>query len=237
MGTVKVQEGSCSSVPKYPELICGGKAIDTNDKNQPTGDIPVYFGAGCFWHFQHEFIEAERQILKRNDESLTALAGYGGSKQAGYSDPVCYHNSRHFNEYSKLGYAEAVGLKIPAESFEAFAETYINLLDFPSGNRGDAGDRGAEYRSVVAFPGGMKSPYAKKLQALADAKMAKFVVFKEGAGSDPDTLNKRTVYVHDIDKFVFHRAELYHQFHDGFMPGRQYPNSYHDLRTLKQKLG
>jgi hypothetical protein len=61
-------------------------------------------------------------------------------------------------------------LNIPIDKFSKFAETYINLLSFPSGNRGDTGDRGAEYRSVVGFPGGMVSPYVKILQDLADKK-------------------------------------------------------------------
>ena len=26
--------------------------------------VKVYFGAGCFWHVQHELIEAERQVLR-----------------------------------------------------------------------------------------------------------------------------------------------------------------------------
>ena len=41
-------------------------------------DVGLYFGSGCFWHVQHELIQAERQILGRNDQSLTALVGYAG---------------------------------------------------------------------------------------------------------------------------------------------------------------
>jgi len=83
----------------------------------------------------------------------------------------------------------------------------------------------------------MNSSYVKILQDLADKKMKNFVTFKKGNGSDPDTLGKRTVWVHDINEFPFHNAELYHQFHDGFMPGRQYPSDYHKLKELKQKQG
>ena len=32
-----------------------------------------YWGVGCFWHTQHEFIEAERRILGRTDEQLTVV--------------------------------------------------------------------------------------------------------------------------------------------------------------------
>lgn len=30
-----------------------------------------YWGVGCFWHTQHEFIGAEKRILGRTDEQLT----------------------------------------------------------------------------------------------------------------------------------------------------------------------
>lgn len=31
----------------------------------------VYFGVGCFWHVQHEFVETERKVLHREDSDLT----------------------------------------------------------------------------------------------------------------------------------------------------------------------
>ena len=30
-----------------------------------------YWGVGCFWHAQHEFVEAEKRILGRTDDQLT----------------------------------------------------------------------------------------------------------------------------------------------------------------------
>eukprot|EP00568_Trieres_chinensis_P004342 CAMPEP_0183303442 /NCGR_PEP_ID=MMETSP0160_2-20130417/8881_1 /TAXON_ID=2839 ORGANISM="Odontella Sinensis, Strain Grunow 1884" /NCGR_SAMPLE_ID=MMETSP0160_2 /ASSEMBLY_ACC=CAM_ASM_000250 /LENGTH=127 /DNA_ID=CAMNT_0025466349 /DNA_START=59 /DNA_END=439 /DNA_ORIENTATION=+ len=38
----------------------------------------VYFGVGCFWHIQHEFVEAERRLLGRSDDRLTSRTGYAG---------------------------------------------------------------------------------------------------------------------------------------------------------------
>ena len=52
--------------PAFAETATGGDIVD------------VYFGSGCFWHVQHEFVEAERKYLSRNDGQLTALAGYAG---------------------------------------------------------------------------------------------------------------------------------------------------------------
>jgi hypothetical protein len=34
-------------------------------------DISLYFGVGCFWHVQHEFVETERRVLGRTDTELT----------------------------------------------------------------------------------------------------------------------------------------------------------------------
>ena len=41
-------------------------------------DIPLYFGNGCFWHIQHELVNAEQKVLGRTDEGLTSAAGYAG---------------------------------------------------------------------------------------------------------------------------------------------------------------
>lgn len=34
----------------------------TNDKTI----VPVYFGLGCFWHIQHEFVQTEVRVLQRS---------------------------------------------------------------------------------------------------------------------------------------------------------------------------
>jgi hypothetical protein len=38
-------------------------------------------------------------------------------------------------------------------------------------------------------------------------------------------------------QFPFYQGEIYHQFHDGFMPGEQYGDSYHSLRADAIKDG
>lgn len=75
--------------------------------------IPVYFGAGCFWHVQHEFVEAEIKFLKRTEKQLTARAGYAGGMKLGKDGRVCYHNLGGKDEYGKMGHCEVVGLSIP----------------------------------------------------------------------------------------------------------------------------
>merc|ERR1712048_1325501 len=56
-------------------------------------NIEVYFGCGCFWHVQHEFVEAERKILQRGDKQLTSLVGYAGCNGGLRNGKVCYHNT------------------------------------------------------------------------------------------------------------------------------------------------
>lgn len=37
----------------------------------------------------------------------------------------------------------------------------------------------------------------------------------------------------DSNEFKFYQGEIYHQFHDGFMPGESYPQSYNDIVKIK----
>ena len=52
-----------------------------------------------------------------------------------------------------------------------------------------------------------------------------------GAGNEPDTFMKNTVYVMDTKAFPFHTAEIYHQFHNDFK-GPRYPAAYNALKDL-----
>ena len=58
---------------------------------EDSGLVSVYFGCGCFWHVQHEFVEAERNILQRSDDAITSRAGYAGGKAGSLDGKVCYH--------------------------------------------------------------------------------------------------------------------------------------------------
>jgi len=63
------------------------------------------------------------------------------------------------------------------------------------------------------------------------------MTLKPGAGNDPDTLGKRTIWVYDTAAFPFHQAEVYHQMHDGFFPGEDYPRAYNDLALAYYRAG
>jgi hypothetical protein len=115
--------------------------------------------------------------------------------------------------------------------------------------------------SVVGIPGGVSGQLYPALEAAAARRG---VVLRAGAGSDADTLGTGEVWVLDSAAFPFRAAELYHQFHgqpsglplllpayamsyilthavlvraDGFMPGEQYPRSYHALRATALQRG
>eukprot|EP00804_Cyclotella_cryptica_P012284 CCRYP_019984-RC/>CCRYP_019984-RC protein AED:0.17 eAED:0.17 QI:0/0.33/0.25/1/0.33/0.25/4/575/266 len=183
-------------------------AANANDNNDSLQD--VYFGAGCFWHVQHEFVLAERTLLGRKDNELTSRTGYAGGFKT--------------DEEGRLGHGEVVGMTIPESSVGDFAVEYFKLFGDKPIERADPMDKGGEYRSLLGLPGGTKHPKYQLVEAAANARGMKLV---EGKGNDPDTLGKRIVYVMDSNKFPFYQAEVYHQFHNDFLTpayGKEYNN-------------
>jgi peptide methionine sulfoxide reductase MsrA len=198
-------------------------------------EIDVYFGCGCFWHVQHEFAEAERRILGRSDKELTARVGYAGGNGGAKDGKVCYHNAAKISDYGSLGHAEVVRLRMPPSKFGDFAKEYFKLFD-TDGNRPDQlGDRGLEYRNVVGVPGGSKSLLAQELVDASKSEGDK-LDFSVGKGSDAD--RRAVAYVMDTQQHPFYLGEIYHQFHDGFNWGENYPDSYNRLANdlVKEKL-
>eukprot|EP00960_Hanusia_phi_P055976 763116-Hanusia_phi.AAC.7 len=98
-------------------------------------EVKVYFGCGCFWHVQHEFVVAEEKILGRRNAQITALTGYAGGTEVGRDGKVCYHNMFGDSDYGSLGHSEAVELSIPPSKFGQVAQVYMNL--FINGERAD----------------------------------------------------------------------------------------------------
>jgi len=196
--------------------------------------IDVWFGCGCFWHVQHEFVEAERKLLGRSDKELTARAGYAGGKAGDKDGKVCYHNAARISDYGSLGHAEVVSLKIPKSSFPDFVAEYTALFNKDGFRPDQLGDKGPEYRNLVGIPGGVDSPLAKQLIEVS-SKTGDKLDFAKGKGDDPDV--RALVFVMDSDMFPFYVAEQYHQFHDGFNIGENYPNSYNNLAVMLARDG
>lgn len=206
---------------------------------QPT--MKVYFGAGCFWHVQHELYGEEVATLQRSPMAVTAITGYAGGRGAAPDGRVCYHNKQQVADYGALGHAEVVQVEIPVSAFGDFCIKYFALFG-TDGLRHDTKDRGAEYRSVLGLPGGESSPlYAAVKQAAADSPGG--LTLARGQGEDGDTFSDKTVYVYDSNAFPFFPAELYHQFHNDYLgnirPGEplNYGKSYNALQQSLSKAG
>mmetsp|Transcript_27217 Transcript_27217/g.58480 ORF Transcript_27217/g.58480 Transcript_27217/m.58480 type:complete len:301 (+) Transcript_27217:67-969(+) len=213
-----------------------GLTLPTNaNAAEDEGLIDVYFGCGCFWHVQHEFVQAEKRILNRSDDELTARAGYAGGKAGALDGKVCYHNFNRVSDYGPLGHAEVVSLRIPPSSYKEFAVEYTKLFDKNGFRPDQAGDKGTEYRNLVGFPGGAKSEVYLKALVEASKENGDKLAFAEGLGDDPD--RRALVFVMDSDAFSPFVAEQYHQFHDGFAMGEGYPQSYNDIAFKLAKAG
>ena len=212
----------------------GDVAYAVEEEEGGSSLIDVYFGCGCFWHVQHELVEAERRILGRSDSTLTARAGYAGGKAGALNGKVCYHNALSISDYGSLGHAEVVRLRIPPSTFPDFVTEYCNLFSEQGYRPDQAGDRGSEYRNLVGLPGGVDGPYSTLLVETS-MKAGDKLNFARGKGDDSD--QRALVWVMDSTKFPFYVAEQYHQFHDGFNFGENYPNSYNNLATTLNKEG
>jgi len=197
---------------------------------EPTATL--YFGAGCFWHVQHEFVMEEVATLKRSGKAITAVAGYAGGKTLGSEGRVCYHNFERLADYGQLGHAEVVEVSIPQSALPAFSKRYFDLFG-TRGYRHDPQDRGGEYRSLLGLPGGMDSPLFPVIRSAAAESPMQLLA---GKGDEPDTLGAKAVMVMDSNAFPFYPAEVYHQFHNDFM-GPAYGEAYNKLQKTMVKEG
>lgn len=195
---------------------------------------PVYFGVGCFWHIQHEFlIQGEKEMLGRTPLQYTSAAGYAGGKSTDKEGRVCYHNFQGVADYGKLGHGEVVGMTIPQSKIGDFSDLYFSLYNPKTKDRVDPMDRGAEYRSLIGLPGGVKHTQYGSIEKSAQNAGFQLV---EGKGNDGDTLGKQIIYVYDSTKFPFYQAEVYHQYHNDFQ-SPAYGKAYNELVNVAYEDG
>jgi hypothetical protein len=176
-------------------------------------DVMIYLGAGSFWHTQNEMVTAENQLLGRDMNSYTAVTGYAGGSKVGPDDKVCdpATDKGADQDYSKLGHAQVVALKVPPNRVNQMMEKYVDLFS-KDGKRADPKNKGGGYRSVVGLPGGMSNPVVASVLAPAAAK--KGMKVKEGDGDDKDTIKEKSILVYDTAEFPFYQAEIDNQYHD-----------------------
>lgn len=89
----------------------------------------VYFGAGCFWHMQHEFTQAEKDLLGRDAPAWTSTVGYAGGTRTDKEGRVCYHNLQGIADYGKLGHGEVVNMNLPSDKVVDFSRVFFSLFN------------------------------------------------------------------------------------------------------------
>ncbi len=226
--------------------IANAQMVSSNYADDDDGMTYVYFGNGCFWGRQHEFVALEKEALHRSDAEVKSLAGYAGGKRGGGGknrDTVCYYYGSSDTVYERLGHAEVVRVAYAdEEEFKKFCEVYFrNFNKTPFGmQRVDPQDAGPGYRNVVGIPGGIDNEKLMKQMKSANVNDMKLV---RGEGNEFDARGKPTendqinvVWIVDSEKLPFYPAEMYHQFHDGL--GYKFPESYTvDLKRAAAKSG
>mmetsp|Transcript_77105 Transcript_77105/g.156975 ORF Transcript_77105/g.156975 Transcript_77105/m.156975 type:complete len:352 (+) Transcript_77105:34-1089(+) len=212
-------------------------------RNDPAGSI--YFGNGCFWHTQYDFVVVEQDPdgpFRRNDSAVTSLIGYAGGRYESPSGAVCYHGLPH-TDYSRLGHAEACSIQLDdvrggrAQSqVAALAQTYFEhgfqTLSDGRRQRLDPQDRGAEYWNVIGLPGGMDN---QELWPIIEAANTHGMRLQRGAIGDSE--GEFVVYVYDSVEYPFFRGEEYHQFHPNNVIQRDLPASYLVTKKVQEDLG
>lgn len=204
---------------------------------------PVYFGNGCFWGRQYDFIKAEEEMGRQNKD-ISAVVGYAGGRVTSPVGKVCYYYTTEKDTvYERLGHAEVVQVELRGENqstkedeFRRYAKTYFSQFRrLPDGRmqRQDPQDAGPGYRNVVGIPGGIRSPL---FQILQDENINNMRLlegsgneYRNGKPMEGDVIN--TVWIVDSTSLPFYQAEVYHQFHNGL--GKLFPTSY--TKDLKQQ--
>jgi peptide methionine sulfoxide reductase MsrA len=203
---------------------------------------PIYFGNGCFWGRQYDFINTEKS-LGRDTSKLSALVGYAGGQAKSPDGRVCYYYGPRPTQYEGLGHAEVVQVvldgkedEVAKSQFRKFAQTYFSQFKKTKAGmiRQDPQDAGPGYRNVVGLPGGIHSPLFPVLEE-ANANGMKLLAgegneWSSGMPKEDDLID--TVWVVDSEKLPFNKAEMYHQFHNGL--GKAFPKQY--TRDLKKRM-
>lgn len=203
--------------------------------------IPVYFGAGCYWHTNYDmFMVESKPPFSRKGAYITSHVGYGGGPKPGAGGLVCYHGGPQGTLYEDLHFAESTEVILDASQatvqFKALlAEYFKEFQAVRNGKklRQDPQDAGPPYRNNIGIPGG----YRGSLFPLIKAAVPLGLTLVEGKGAS-DTNDEYQVYIYDTAKFKFYRGEQYHQFHPNVVLGRYVPDSYTvDLKKVQAEAG
>ena len=85
-----VRKAAAAAVLALLAVSCQGRAIaleadsvqGSTDASSSGAPTPIYFGNGCFWGRQKDYIDAEKS-MGRSKSDLSAVVGYAGGRQKG----------------------------------------------------------------------------------------------------------------------------------------------------------
>ena len=90
-GAVKLASSrAAAAVLALLAVTCQGRAVALDPKSAAISTeasssgapTPIYFGNGCFWGRQKDYIDAEK-AMGRSQADLSAVVGYAGGQQKG----------------------------------------------------------------------------------------------------------------------------------------------------------
>ena len=91
-------------------LVCMAGSMKVKQHTTPqqsSSRIPVYFGAGCYWHTNYDmFMVESKPPFSRKGAYITSHVGYGGGPKPGAGGLVCYHGGPRHTLYEDLHFAE-----------------------------------------------------------------------------------------------------------------------------------
>lgn len=234
------------SPPPFSMRVSGPPAHHRND---PAAS--VYFGNGCFWHTQYDFVVLEQDLDGpfggRSDAEVTSMVGYAGGHYESFDGNVCYHGLPT-SDYNRLGHSEAVSITIDVANVSAAKEQIVAVAKLYFGDHGfssledgrrqrlDPQDAGPEYRNVIGLPGGMDN--ADWWPLIEAANKYKMPLIRGAGGPGSDREDDHVIYVYDTVPYPFFRGEPDHQFHKNDVLGRSVPRSYTgDLKQTQKQHG
>eukprot|EP00882_Tetradesmus_deserticola_P025245 GHRQ01027712.1.p1 GENE.GHRQ01027712.1~~GHRQ01027712.1.p1 ORF type:complete len:175 (+),score=80.37 GHRQ01027712.1:84-608(+) len=101
-------------------------ALAAEDAAATVGSAAVptaYFGNGCFWGRQKDFVDTEQRLGRTSPADISALVGYAGGQKAGPDGKVCYYfNGDPRTIYERLGHAEVVQVALSQQQQSAQQE-------------------------------------------------------------------------------------------------------------------
>ena len=84
--SLAASSGSAQAASAAGAVVSADSASSSTDASDNT--TPIYFGNGCFWGRQKDFVDVEK-ALGREGGKISAITGYaGGAKGAGNALPV-----------------------------------------------------------------------------------------------------------------------------------------------------